>query len=251
MFDHETVVQVICSLSACLQLASVTMSALITTTIPFYYLTTLGGSSCCSCSPKRIVLVLAIEWVALVPIVGCWYHFKAMNPFYKIELTKVFNSAYCLSTLSVSDVHSVALCITCILFVAAVAYIGLLVKTRQLANRYKASITGLGIRLLVISFVSFTCWVIYWPLALSKNMNFYFDQICLATVAICNPLVFTLLSRPFFKSIKSVWIRVSYECGRPRRLSEICSSEEEERDLLLTRVASQTNYSLTENRTDV
>ena len=120
MFDHETVVRAVCSLSACLQLASVTMSALITTTIPFYYLITLRGSSCCICSPKRIVLVLAIEWVAC----GCWYHFKAMDPFHIIELTKVFDSAHCFSTLSVSDVHSVALCITCLLFVAAVAYIG-------------------------------------------------------------------------------------------------------------------------------
>ena len=173
-------------------LLPVSVSALVTTTIPFYYLITLGGSSCCSCSPKRIVLlVLEIEWMTLVPIVGCWYHFKAMDPIYNITSTKVFDSAHSVVCLVNRHYMPLACSSSGVHWLASENQTtskplqGFNHWSRNSASRYFVCFFHL------LGYILASC-------ALQEH-EFLFRPTLSAKVATCNSLVFTLLSRPIFK----------------------------------------------------
>ena len=139
-----------------------------------------------------------------------------------------------------------------LLLIAVIVYIVLLIKIKQQGNRPGASTSVAQIQLIFIAFASFLCLgtsVAIYHLSSDRD-GWYYDQYGIAGVAISNPLVFTLMSKPFIKSAKRVWQCFCYKCGRPTPIDQIYSSEEE-RDPLLTKVASQTNYLSSDSRIDV
>ena len=240
VFSNRAVVDALCVPSACLQMISGTMSSVVTATIAFYFLV----SFACSQYSSRmcIISIVVFEWIG-VSIGGYCYVQYVVQDVPTDE--NAFDSSKCLPMTATPA----GFAILCLLFIAVVVYIVLLVMIKRQGSRSGAPVTGLQIRLIVIAFGSFIFWCVYGTvIAVFLEDDFfnyeflYYDLICVASVAICNPLVFTLLSRPFFKSVVSVWACVCYKCGRPRQISEIYSSEEGQ-DPLLTRVASQTNYS--------
>ena len=237
VFDHKTVVTVFCNVSAWLQMVSTMMSAVTTTTIAFYFIISL---TCSHCSRKCMIALLLSEWILSFCVCYILTHLFGIDSFYLFY----FDSSQCLPVLATGPIYEGV--IVSLLLIALIVYIVLLIKIRQQGNRSGASVSVAQIQLIFIAFASFILWgmclLIPYLLRLDIEKGLYYEQICIAGVAISNPLVFTLLSKPFFKSAKSVWECFCYKCGHPTQLDQIYSSEEE-RDPLLTRVASQTNYS--------
>ena len=242
VFEHITVAVAFCKMSTFLQMLSATMSSFTAVTIAFYFLINLTCSS--RCSRKCIVVLLASEWILLfdascmVAVFDEPYHdgqFYFLNCVPTLELMWVIGGI-----------------IASLLLIAVIVYIVLLIKIKQQGNRPGASTSVAQIQLIFIAFASFLCWgmslaVAYlWP----HDFGVYYEQYCIAGVAISNPLVFTLMSKPFIKSAKRVWQCFCYKCGRPTPIDQIYSSEGG-REALLTNVASQTNYSSSDNRIDV
>ena len=216
------------------------LSSILTATVAFYFLISFA---CLHCSHQCILLILVLEWIG-VSIGGCCYvFFSHIFPFQG----GVFDSSLCLPTAIL--LLGISSGITCLLFVVVIVYVVLLVMIKRQGNRPGASVAGLRIRLIAIAFASFICWSTYWLFEYYPDNENYYVQFCFAAVAVCNPLIFTLLSKHFFKSFKNLWECFCYKCGRPRRISRIYSEAEEEgREPLLTEVASQTNCSSSEHR---
>eukprot|EP00118_Oscarella_pearsei_P022591 m.263798 g.263798 ORF g.263798 m.263798 type:complete len:78 (+) comp40459_c0_seq1:440-673(+) len=63
----------------------------------------------------------------------------------------------------------------------------------------------------------------YIPLAL---FNPYYSIVVFSFVAISNPLVFTLFSKPFYKSIIKFWIYFRFKCGKAISLANLSNDED-------------------------
>ena len=239
VLEHKTVAAAFCTVSAGLQFLSVLMSSFTTVTIAFYFLIYLTCSS--RCSRNCIVALLVSEWI-LLSCTSCGLTlYDNINEFDFSTCVPMAGMAYMIGS-----------AIGVLLLIAVIVYIVLLIKIKQQGNRPSASASVAQIQLICIAFVSFILWAISVPieLFLMNGDGTYYDLICIAGVAISNPLVFTLMSPPFIKSAKRVWVCVRYKCGRPTPIEQIYSSEGGG-DPLLTKVASQTNYSSSDNRIDV
>ena len=241
--EHETVAAAFCNVSAFLQMLSAMMSSVTTVTIAFYFLISLTCSS--RSSRKCIVALLASEWILLLCISGIVT--DTFDAPYDYDDTD-FDFATCLPTLEAILIFGSI--VAFFLLIAVIVYIVLLIKIKQQGNRPGASTRVAQIQLIFIAFASFLCWGMSVAIFFLSPDGAYYDQYCIAGVAISNPLVFTLMSKPFIKSAKRVWQCFCYKCGRPTPIDQIYSSEEE-RDPLLTKVASQTNYLSSDGRIDV
>ena len=241
--EHETVAAIFCNVSALLQVLSVSMSSLTTVTIAFYFLISLT----CPRSPHTCILaLLASEWMFSFCASGIVT--ATFDAPYNVD--DKFDFSTCLPTAEAIQMFGIEL--ASFLLIAVIVYIVLLIKIKQQGNHPGASTSVAQIQLIFIAFASFLCWgmsvAIYYLSPDGRGR--YYDQYCIAGVAISNPLVFTLMSKPFIKSAKRVWQCFCYKCGRPTPIDQIHSSEEE-RDPLLTKVASQTNYSSSDGKIDV
>ena len=247
VIENQTVLTLFCNVSAGLQFLSVMMSPLTTVTIAFYFLISLTCSS--HCSRKCIVALLVSEWIFL-SCISCLVTVAIDGPYQHDYNDTAADFSLCIPT-SHSD-YLIGIPIACVLLIAVIVYVVLLIKIKQQGNRPSASASVAQIQLMFIAFSSFILWAasVAMNLFLLHKNGTYYDQYFIAGVAISNPLVFTLLSKPFIKSAKRAWICVRYKCGRPTPIDQIYSSEGG-RDPLLTKVASQTNYSLSDNRIDV
>ncbi|XP_065834799.1 neuropeptide Y receptor type 1-like [Oscarella lobularis] len=242
VFHHKAVVNIFCHLSLWLQTVSVLMSALLTVTIAVYFLVSLG---CLQCSRKCIAAILVSEWMLI--ICGSSAVLVTPSPF-EDDVYDNFDSLQCLPVFIEILLFNGP--ITFFLFIVAIMYIVLLIKIKQQGQRPSVSTRVAQIQLISIAFASFICWGISLPISILLSNGTYYDQYCIAAVAISNPLVFTLLSPPFIKSAKRVWECLCYKCGQSIPAEEI-TSDGEGREPFLTRIASQTNYSSSESRIEV
>ena len=243
-FEHETAAAAFCDVSAWLQMLGAMMSSVTTITIVFHYIICLTCSS--RCSRKCIVVILVSEWI-LLSCLSCGLTFYFSVP-YTSFIDDEFDFSICVPISGLVWIFGSV--IAFLLLIALIVYIVLLIKIKQQGNRPDALASFAQIQLMLIAFASFILWAMSVLIELFSLDGLYYDQYCIAGVAISNPLVFTLLSKPFIKSAKRVWQCFCYKCGCPTPIDQIHSSEGEG-DPLLTKVASQTNYLSSDGRTDV
>ena len=142
-----------------------------------------------------------------------------------------------------SLIHLCCNVVTSVLFVLAVTVIMTVLKRRAPENRPKG-LAGWQIRFMIMMFASCICFFVDGPGNMFVGLNIYYAQLCLAAKALINSLVFTIVSKAFFKSVKRSWIILRYKCGRPLHVLDIHSEEGESQDPLIIIPA-------TENRIDV
>ena len=240
----------LCTISASIQIISMLLSGMITATIAFYN-TTAIFIRCCHCRPqcsrKGILVVLLLEWVAAIAIgVFLTLEYLQVTPFRmrgsikepipgKRRIAEHYNSQLCVPMVYTSGILNglqrifsipffISLAVLLLLFLASIAYVTMLIQMRKVSHvgMDRSAAIGLGLRLVVIAFLTFACWIAYIPLVMKQRT---FDSlVVLSTMAISNPLVFTIFSKPFFVSVRNVWIALRFKCGKPLPLADISES---------------------------
>ena len=257
VFKRKDVSSTLCGISAALQVTSVILSGLVTVTIAAFYTIALFGLCCLGqpqCTRKIATIFLVVEWILAA---GAGIAYQQNNPTYPFSKPQLSNSSnkYLIAFVSegclpmtgffhAKHVYKPNVVIgSVVLFFLVLAAVSYAVMLRRLQGQTQAvdavSIRGIGVRLIVIAFFSLACWIAYIPLTLEKR--YYYCLIVLSFAAIFNPLIFTILSKPFFISVRQLWICVRFKCGRAVQLRDLSSLH---KDPLLTDVPPETNQTV-------
>ena len=239
---------VICNLVGAFQEMSMTLSGMITATIAFYYTAATFGLCChCHCSRKIIVIFLAMEWIVAITVgvlvrfpfsdfIGRSFQNQVLSPLWctmAYDFLLPFSVKHVVSKISLFLCWIISVVILILLVFAALAYICILAKfCRAPASSQAVTVKGLGIRLIIIAFLTLVCWSAFALLMIINNDTAYTALVVLSVGAISNPLVFTIFSKPFCLSVKRLLALTLFKWGRSSDLIQDVLSEDEKAPLL-------------------
>ena len=236
-----SLIQILCTVSALIEMISIPLSGLITTTIAFYYTMAIWRMFCIGpafvqgidFSRTKIAVGLIIEWTLAI-VVGSVMAASINKPGFLVRKElPIFTSAgetiiqenyilmACVPIVNVGSLHKdhsplqetvtgIPLVVTFTLlvlsFLAAVAYTGILVRYRPQSQLEVSilSVRHLRLRLAVVAFLPVIIWIAYVLLVL-QGLTFA-SLMIISTLAIVNPFALTIISSQFLRSVQNFWI---------------------------------------------
>ena len=252
--------------SAGIQSACFPLSAMITATIAFYYTTILFSYRHCSWSKQCVIGLLLSEWIAAI-VMGVMqafrYHSRDVVPPFRTGGTtetpdaeqtveaERYNSLMCIPMAYTKDTDDMRISfrstfyinigILVLLFLAVIACVATLIQLRSVTKKSTDTsiVMGVGLRLIATSFLTFAFWAVYIPL---QETGRNFDSlIILSMVGVANPLLFTLSSKPFYRSVRKLWIVLRFKCGKPMPFEDMENYSITETGMLASEIYESTN----------
>ena len=128
-----------------------------------------------------------------------------------------------------------------LVLLSAGIYVAIIIKllrhraSNALQRNPSARLGGLGMRLIAIAVITFLCWATAIPLRLFVSDLSFIPILPFALIALCNPLTFTLMSRPFLNTVKKAKRLVFFKFGRAIAIQDVTMDSD---SLIATRAPS-------------
>ena len=228
------------------------VSPVIGATIAFYYVAVVYGGCCCirKFSRRGVLVFLCVDWFIVLVIVTYFeiVTYDRLHPPFDAKTQEIYDTDAATNRLIPSnstislivpenclaiDVNEglllfVVILVCCFIVMTGVAYIAIVIRLCRLvaldkARNLSTKVGGLGFRLIATAVMTFLGWTAAAILYFIYNEGVVVPNIL---VALSNPLMFTLTSRPFLNALGRLKQKVCFKIGRPTPIEDVTNDRE-------------------------
>eukprot|EP00118_Oscarella_pearsei_P000985 m.6300 g.6300 ORF g.6300 m.6300 type:complete len:421 (+) comp15508_c0_seq1:84-1346(+) len=167
--------------------------------------------------------ISAIQGLACIPILSA-------VPYLTYYFGRLENAKQVMQVVYLRFCGVVFVVVAVLIGLSVVLYSGIFIKVSRLSrgNRKQlyTKVTALGLPLVAIAIITAICWIIFFFLIYERNIYVYQALIVLSTTAVVNPLVLTIFTKSFYKTIQKLRVKIRFHAGLPNPDAGLTTEDE-------------------------